>query len=279
MVKDIGLSLNEKEFILEALNKNLRLDGRGFNIWRDLKITFGNTYGHAEVSIGKTKIIVRISAEITEPYPDKPYEGIFTIDIEMTPIIYFPSEPGRPLEEMLISNIIDKAIKRSRMLDKESLCIIYGQKCWSIRADVHYLDHDGSLVDATCIAIVAALLHFKKPAITIKGEEITIHSFEERVPVPLILTHTPICVTFSFFNKGQILLMDTTLQEEKLREGSMVITLNKNKEICQISKAGGITIGTHLILKCLQLALDKTLEITDYLNKKLAENKQLNNNI
>ncbi|KAG5437712.1 hypothetical protein PCK2_000989, partial [Pneumocystis canis] len=278
MPKDIGLSLNERDFILDALNQNLRLDGRGFNVWRDLTLNFGNSYGHAEVSLGKTRVVVRISADITEPYPDKPYEGIFTIDLEMTPIIHFSSEPGRSSEEMSISHIIDKAIRRSHMLDKEALCIIYGQKCWSIRADVHYLDHDGSLVDATCIAIVAALLHFKKPAITIKGDEITVHSIEERVPIPLILAHTPICVTFSFFNQGQILLMDTTLQEEKLREGSMVITLNKNKEICQISKAGGTTIGTQLILECLQLALQKTLEITDYLNKKLTENEQLKNN-
>ncbi|EMR11794.1 hypothetical protein PNEG_00220 [Pneumocystis murina B123] len=276
MKKDIDMSLNERQFILEALNNNLRLDGRDFDIWRDLSLIFGNNYGQVEISLGKTRIFVCISAEITEPYPDKPYEGIFTIDIELTPIIYSPFESGRSSEETQIISIIDKAIKKSRMLDKESLCIIYGHYCWSIRADVHYLNHDGNLVDATCIAVVAALLHFRKPVVTVKGEEIIIHPIEERVPVPLILTHIPICVTFSFFNKGKILLMDTTLQEERLREEYMIITLNKNKEICQISKPGGITIETSHIFKCLDLALKKTLEITDYLNKKLEENEKLN---
>ncbi|KAG5513578.1 hypothetical protein PMAC_001010 [Pneumocystis sp. 'macacae'] len=279
MPKDIDLSLNEKEFILEALNNNLRLDGRGFDIWRELTLTFGNSYGHVELSLGKTKIFVRISAEITEPYPDKPYEGIFTIDVEMTPIVSSSFESWRPSEEMIISSIIDKAIRRSHMLDKESLCIVYGKQCWSIRADVHYLDHDGSLVEATSIAIVAALYHFRKPVVTIEGEKVIVHSIEERVPVPLILTHIPICITFSFFNEGQILLMDTTLQEEKLREGTMVITLNKNKEICQISKAGGVILQTSHILKCLQLASKKTLEITNYLNEKLRENEQLINSM
>lgn len=277
MPKDVEQSLNEKTFILEALNHNLRLDGRGFDVWRHLILTFGDTYGHAEVSLGKTKIIVRISAEITEPYPDKPYEGIFTIDIEMTPMVSSSFESGRPSEEEIISSIIDKAIRKSHVLDKESLCIIYGQYCWSIRADVHYLDHDGSLIDATCIAVIAALLHFRKPVVTIKGDEIIVHPIEERVPVPLILTHIPICITFSFFSSGKILLMDTTLQEEKLREGSMVITLNNNKEICQISEVG-VTVEMPLILKCLQFALKKTLEITNYLNEKITEN-QLNNNI
>ncbi|KTW27927.1 uncharacterized protein T551_02894 [Pneumocystis jirovecii RU7] len=278
MPKDIDLSLNEKEFILEALNNNLRLDGRGFDVWRDLKLNFGNSYGHVELSLGKTRIFVRISAEITEPYPDKPYEGIFTIDIEMTPIVS-SFESWRLSEEMTVSSIIDKAIRRSHMLDKESLCIIYGKQCWSIRADVHYLDHDGNLIDATSIAVVAALYHFKKPVVTVEGEKVIVHSIEERVPVPLILTHIPISITFSFFNENQISLMDTTLQEEKLREGSMVITLNKNKEICQISKVGGVILQTSHILKCLQLASKKALEITNYLNEKLKENEQSTNSI
>lgn len=279
MGKDIDMSLNEKKFILEALDHHLRLDGREFDIWRHLKITFGDYYGHAEVSLGETRIFVCISAEITEPYPDKPYEGIFTIDVELTPIVYSLFDPERSSEETQIINIIDKAIKKSHMLDRESLCIIYGQYCWSIRADVHYLNHDGNLIDATCIAVVAALLHFRRPVVTVKGSEIIVYPIEERVPVPLVLTHIPICVTFSFFNKGEILLMDATLQEEKLREGSMIITLNKNKEICQISKPGGITIETPLILKCLELALKKTTEITDYLDKRLKEDEQLRNNV
>ncbi|CCJ30637.1 unnamed protein product, partial [Pneumocystis jirovecii] len=247
MPKDIDLSLNEKEFILEALNNNLRLDGRGFDVWRDLKLNFGNSYGHVELSLGKTSFIY---------------------------LIFF-----RLSEEMTVSSIIDKAIRRSHMLDKESLCIIYGKQCWSIRADVHYLDHDGNLIDATSIAVVAALYHFKKPVVTVEGEKVIVHSIEERVPVPLILTHIPISITFSFFNENQISLMDTTLQEEKLREGSMVITLNKNKEICQISKVGGVILQTSHILKCLQLASKKALEITNYLNEKLKENEQSTNSI
>ncbi|QSL64768.1 hypothetical protein MERGE_002070 [Pneumocystis wakefieldiae] len=276
MRKNIDVSLNEKQFILEALNNNLRVDGREFEIWRDLSLIFGNNYGQAEVSLGKTRIFVSISAEITEPYPDRPYEGIFTIDIELKPVIYSPFESGRSSEEIQISSVIDKAIKKSRMLDKESLCIIYGRYCWSVRADVHCINHDGNIVDATCIAVVAALLHFRKPVVSVKEEEVIVHPIEERVPVPLVLTHIPICVSFSFFNKGKILLMDATLQEERIREGYMVITLNKNKEICQMSKPGGITIETSHIFKCLDLALKKTLEITNYLNKKLEENQQLN---
>lgn len=127
-------------------------------------------------------------------------------------------------QEVLLSRLIEKAIRRSHALDTETLCIVAGQKCWTVRADVHFLDHDGALVDASCIAVIAALSHFKRPDVSVDGESVTIHTLKERVPVPLSLLHHPICVTFSFFDGGEVVLMDATLQEEQLREGLMTIT-------------------------------------------------------
>jgi exosome complex RNA-binding protein Rrp42 (RNase PH superfamily) len=40
--------------------------------------------------------------------------------------------------------------------------------------DVHFLDHDGGLVDAACVAVVAALLSFRRPDVEIRGEEVQI---------------------------------------------------------------------------------------------------------
>ncbi len=34
-------------------------------------------------------------------------------------------------------------------------------KVWSIRVDVHVLDHDGGLMDAIVLAAMAGLLHFR----------------------------------------------------------------------------------------------------------------------
>jgi exosome complex component RRP45 len=36
----------------------------------------------------------------------------------------------------------------SNALDTESLCILKGVSCWSIRADVHVIDYDGNITDA-----------------------------------------------------------------------------------------------------------------------------------
>jgi exosome complex RNA-binding protein Rrp42 (RNase PH superfamily) len=45
---------------------------------------------------------------------------------------------------------------------------------WSIRVDVHFLDHDGNIIDAACIAAISALAHFRRPDTTVIGEEVTI---------------------------------------------------------------------------------------------------------
>jgi hypothetical protein len=76
-----------------------------------------------------------------------------------------------------VSRLIEKAMRRSRALDTEGLCIVAGEKVWSIRVDIHFLDHDGNLVDAACIAAITALLHFRRPDVTVVGEDVTIVSW------------------------------------------------------------------------------------------------------
>lgn len=50
------ISLNEREFLLDALRQNLRLSGRKLNALRELSITFDpEEYGATEVQLGKTK--------------------------------------------------------------------------------------------------------------------------------------------------------------------------------------------------------------------------------
>lgn len=55
MPREAEPSLNEKTFVLQALQENLRLDGRELDQYRPLELTLGDEYGVAEVSLGKTK--------------------------------------------------------------------------------------------------------------------------------------------------------------------------------------------------------------------------------
>lgn len=45
----------ERDFILDALHQNVRLDGRGLDQFRPLSVSFGNEYGHVKLRLGKTR--------------------------------------------------------------------------------------------------------------------------------------------------------------------------------------------------------------------------------
>jgi len=178
---------------------------------------------------------------------------------------------------VILSRVLEKAIRRSNAIDTESLCIIAGAKCWNVRADVHVLDFDGGLVDASCIAIIAALQHFRRPDVSVQGEDVTVYTLEERVPVPLSIMHHPLCVTFSFYDGGEVVLVDATLREEQVREGEMVITMNRFGEVCQVAKLGGIAVDALVLLNCTNVALTKVKEITKFVTGKLDQDSQKRN--
>jgi exosome complex component RRP45 len=183
-------------------------------------------------------------------------------------------EVGRPTEtEILLSRLLEKSLRRSSAIDTESLCLIAAQKVWSIRADVHILSCDGNLIDASCIAVLSALQHFRKPYVSIEGETVTVYTLAEREPVPLSLLHFPFCVTFSFYTGAteEIVLLDATLQEEQLRESSVTVSLNRHGEICQIAKLGGRAIDARLLLHCTNLALVRVKELSAFVAKRLKE--------
>lgn len=55
MPREAEPSLNEKAFVAQALQENLRLDNRAFDDYRPIELSFGDEYGAAEVKLGKTR--------------------------------------------------------------------------------------------------------------------------------------------------------------------------------------------------------------------------------
>ncbi len=54
---DVGLSLNEREFILQALREDIRQDGRTLDEGRALKLIIGDDYGLVEALLGHTRYV------------------------------------------------------------------------------------------------------------------------------------------------------------------------------------------------------------------------------
>ncbi|KAI9712114.1 MAG: hypothetical protein M1820_001823 [Bogoriella megaspora] len=274
MPREAEISLNEREFILQALSEGVRLDGRAFDDFRPLSLAFGQEFGTADVRLGRTRVFVRISCEVTVPFPERKFDGVFNISTELSPMASPAFEAGRPTDaETLLSRLLEKALRRSNALDTESLCIVAGSKCFALRADVHVLDFDGGLVDTCCIALLAALRHYRRPDVSVNGEDVRVWDVREREPVPLSILHHPFCITFSFFGDGEdeVVLVDAALSEEQCRQGEVVMTANKYGELCQIAKHGGVTVDALALLNCARVAAEKVKDLDLFVSEKLDE--------
>ena len=105
-------SIPEKEFILAALKEGLRLDGRSPLQLRAPTLTFGPELGYVDCALGKTRLdfffqrfyqvslpfrraIAQVDAKMVKPTPERPFEGMVTINSELSPMASSEYEPGR----------------------------------------------------------------------------------------------------------------------------------------------------------------------------------------
>jgi exosome complex component RRP45 len=167
-----------KNFVLQALKDGHRIDGRAPYDFRPISLTFGSNYGNVMVQLGSTRVLANVSAEIVRPFPDSPNNGRLVFNTVFSPMAAPEYEADRPnLEEALVSRALEKVLRRSRAVDTEGLCIISGEKAWLIRVDIRLLDDDGNVLDCACIAAMSALLHFRRPDVTVQGDSVTVVSF------------------------------------------------------------------------------------------------------
>ncbi|KAL9143176.1 hypothetical protein ABFS82_14G219200 [Erythranthe guttata] len=265
------MTLNEKLFIETALLSELRIDGRGPFDYRNVTIQFGSEDGSSEVQLGQTRIMGFVTSQLVQPYRDRPNEGSLAIFTEFSPMADPSFETGRPGEFAVeLGRIVDRGLRESRAVDTESLCVVAGKWVWSVRIDLHILDNGGNLVDAANIAALAALLTFRRPECTLGGEdgqEVIIHSPEVREPLPLIVHHLPIAVTFAFIGSESTVVIDPSHFEEAVMGGKLTATLNTNGDVCAIQKAGGEGVIQSVIMQCLRIASVKAADITGKIKK------------
>ena len=66
MPREAELSVNERAFILQALQEGTRIDERPLDAYRDLELSFGAEYGVVDVTLGKTRYCF-IAARVFTP--------------------------------------------------------------------------------------------------------------------------------------------------------------------------------------------------------------------
>lgn len=268
------LSLNEYDFVRRAVKEGTRLDKRGLAEFRSLNVELGNRPGQVMVRLGDTKVYCMVSAEVVVPPIDRPFEGQLQVFVEIFPGAHPPDASANDLESgrLSLQRLLERSIKMSRAVDTESLCILPGQRVWSVRVDVHVLDDDGGAGDAALIASMTALQVFKRPAVEVVDGAVKVFSSFERHPVPLTVMHCPLPITFAFLSNELVeddeseaapfIVTDPTAVEEKALDGCMTIVLNRQGELVAAIKAGGLPLSPDCISgQCMTMARDRSAYI------------------
>ena len=91
------------------------------------------------------------------------------------------------------------------------------------------------------------------------------------MPTPLSILHEPLCVSMAFFEGGGKVVLDAGLLEEATAEGTMVVAANTQREVCLISKMGGVPTDALVLLRCVEVAVGKVRELSKVLHQALEE--------
>uniref|UniRef100_A0A023GM67 Exosome complex component RRP45 n=1 Tax=Amblyomma triste TaxID=251400 RepID=A0A023GM67_AMBTT len=275
MLSNIDLLSNcERDFVKIAVSEDKRVDNRTSKESRNVHVSFGLDRGCCIASLGETKVLAQVSAEIIVPKPGRPAEGELFVNLELSPMAAPHFEAGRLGDYGVeVSRLLERCIRDSRCIDLESLCIVSGEKVWALRIDAQVLNHVGNIVECAGIATMGALVHFRRPDVTVIGTEVTVHNPRDREPVPLHLHHYPFLVSFAFYDEGKSVLVDPTEIEERIAEGLLTIGANAHSEVCLLHQRG-CTVRKDLIWLCAQLASVRAKVVAEKIKAEVAKDEE-----
>lgn len=243
----------ERERMNELLKAGKRIDGRGFDDLRPIKIIpeiVSKAEGSAEVWLGETRVIAGMKVSIGQPFPDTPNEGVVITSAELSPIGSPTFELGPPGERAIeLARVVDRGIRHSDSIQRTDLCIVEGSHVYLLFVDIYILADHGNLIDASSLAAVTALLTSKLPKVEV-DEEGTAKVLEEYVP--LKMKAPPFTLTFAKINDN--IIVDPLALEESVMSTRLTITIDGDDTISSMQKGGQGTLTRQEILDCVERA-------------------------
>lgn len=247
-----------REYAIELIQSGKRIDKREFNQFRDIEIKeniVDRAEGSAYVRLGSTKVIAGVKIDVGIPFPDTPNEGILVVNVEFTPLASPEFEAGPPGEDAIeLARIVDRGLRESKAIEMEKLVITAGEKVWSVFVDIHVIDHQGNLLDASALASLVALLNARMPKLDAEGKVVK-GEFEGKLPV----VHKPINV--SVCKVGDNLFLDPNLEEEAILDSKLSTAVREDDKICAMQKQGSKGIEFDTIEKMIDVAIEKSKEL------------------
>ncbi|MDI6707916.1 MAG: exosome complex protein Rrp42 [Candidatus Thermoplasmatota archaeon] len=243
----------KKDYLYELVEGGKRADGRKFDEYRKISLEknlIANAEGSARVGLGNTDVLVGIKLELGEPYPDAPEKGVLTTSAELVPIASPAFESGPPSPEAIeLARVVDRGIRESESINLAKLCITPKEKVWIVFVDIHVLDYDGNLFDASALAAIAALTTTRVPA----------DRFGLGEPFNLPLEHFPISCTS--IKLGEAIMLDPCLDEERAASARITVVLDENNNICATQKGLKGSFIQEEVNKILEISKRRSNEV------------------
>jgi exosome complex component RRP42 len=177
---------------------------------------------------------------------------VIITNLELNPIASPEFEPGPPREDAIeMARVVDRGIRESGAIDIKKLCITVGESVWIVFIDVHVLNNDGNLIDASCLAAIAALMTTVVP-----NEQQGIGT-----NVPLAMKEIPVGVTLAKI--GSKLIVDPSLDEEAVCETKMTIVSSSDGSVAGMQKMGSAPLTEAEVMEAIDMACEKAAELRE----------------
>ncbi|KAH8307612.1 hypothetical protein KR044_005230, partial [Drosophila immigrans] len=265
-----GKSKSERAFVQNAAKQSTRFDGRKTTEFRDVQLNFGADWGTVTVSMGDTTVLAQVSCDIGTPTSARPNEGTLHLNVDIKGVSFLDEvQATYDQRSLTLNSLLERTFRSSRCLDLESLCIAVEQHVWCVRVDINVLNHDGNLYDASTIATLAALMHFRRPEVSYIDDQIRTYSERERDLMPLLFLHYPVSVTYCVYKSTPQPLVDPTLLEENAADSIIVLSFNSYQELCTLNAGGTAPTNVRTIMQCAHSAARRSKALVQFVRKAL----------
>ncbi|KDE05761.1 hypothetical protein MVLG_03852 [Microbotryum lychnidis-dioicae p1A1 Lamole] len=271
--------LHPKPYLERFLQERLRPDGRPLDhehaAWRDASINIGSIAtapSSALVRLGKTTVVCGITLEIAPPDMATPTHGFIVPNIDLPPLCSSLFRPGPPADEaQVLSSRLRDTLLSSNYVPLDSLCIERSKAAWVIYLDLICLNYDGSVLDASVLAAVAALRNLKLPQATWDVDTLSTicEPISDEEPGRALQLAETIPLTLSFGLYEDDLLPDPTLFESQLCTSQISITVSaSSSRLLQVQQSGatGSKSSVEILKACLGQARTRAKQLLVLLN-------------
>ncbi len=256
--------------IKKTVRDEERLDDRELDEYREINVEADyiptTAEGSAKVSIGDTQVIVGLKVGVEEPFPDRPKQGNIVTNAELAPMADREYESGPPQEAGVeLARVVDRGIRESEAVDLEELCIEPGEKVITLFLDIHVLNDDGNLIDASSLGAMTAIKTGYIPVYDKETGKLQRDEKDRDIP----LEENPVTVTASKINGKTV--WDPTSQEEDARESRLTVSLNEHGNVVAMQKGGTEPLTHREIMDIVDSSENKTQELREILGKSAEE--------